>query len=139
MSVTDKTQKLRSLIRLLVDASEVVIKEWEAEEQAESAQIDPTLPSLPSTDLFNARRTVLGACGMCMDLVQEPQSRLMELANQFYSSRALHIAAEARIAEVLANADPNKGMSIEEINGRVGVEQAKLGKHNRYIVTVCAN
>lgn len=127
MSVAEKAQRLRSLVKLLSDTSEVVIKEWEIAEQTASQTAGP-LPPLPSLELFNARRIVLGACGMCMDLVQEPQSRLMELANQFHSSRALHVAAERRLADVLSDADPQVGMSIQEISRKVNIDQGKLGQ-----------
>lgn len=127
MSVEDKVQKLRSLVRLLSDASEVVIKEWEMEAQ-NASQKTSSLPTLPSVELHDARRAVLGACGMCMDLVQEPQSRLMEMGTQYYISRALHIAAEARIADILADADPQTGVPVQKISEQVGIEEQKVGK-----------
>ncbi|KAI0958974.1 hypothetical protein AcV7_004641 [Taiwanofungus camphoratus] len=135
MSVAEKAQRLRSLVKLLSDTSEVVIKEWEIAEQTASQTAGP-LPPLPSLELFNARRIVLGACGMCMDLVQEPQSRLMELANQFHSSRALHVAAERRLADVLSDADPQVGMSIQEISRKVNIDQGKLARVLRCLCTI---
>lgn len=128
MTVTDQVETLRSVVRLLSDASEVVIKEWEAGAQKSSPEVTPLHPLLPSAELYSARRVVLGACGMCMDLVQEPQSRLMEIGTQYFISRALHIAAEGRIADVLAHADPEVGVPIQDISKKVGVEEQKLGE-----------
>ncbi|KAI0930161.1 hypothetical protein AcV5_006945 [Taiwanofungus camphoratus] len=136
MSVADKVHKLRSLIRLLTDASEVVIKEWESEAQESSPETESYTPPLPSGELFDARRTVLGACGMCMDLVQEPQSRIMEIGTQYYISRALQIAAEGHVADVLAKADPKIGMPIQEIGKEVGIEAQKIARLLRCLSTI---
>lgn len=131
MSAAEKAQKLRSLIRMLTDAADVVIAEWEAEEKALSSESSSLLPS---GALFDARRTIIGACGMCTDLVSEPQSRLMEIASKFYVSRALHVAAEARIADILADADPNEGMSIQQISQQVGIQERKLSEWQRLLI-----
>ncbi|KAI0930163.1 hypothetical protein AcV5_006947 [Taiwanofungus camphoratus] len=136
MSVTDKVNRFRSLVRLLLDVSEVIVREWEAEAQKPSPELTPLHPPLPSAELYNARRVILGACGMCMDLVQEPQSRLMEMGTQYFISRALHIAAEGRIADVLADADPEVGVPIQDISKKVGVEEQKLARVLRCLCTV---
>ena len=73
MSAPERAQQLRSLIRLLTDASEIVIREWEAEErQGEEGRQH----ALPSHKLYDARRIIRGACDMCADLVQDPLNRL---------------------------------------------------------------
>ncbi|EED80501.1 predicted protein [Postia placenta Mad-698-R] len=132
MSKAERAQKLRSLVHLLAEAAEVVIREWETEDDANS-HYDPLLPS---AKLYQARRTLVGTCGMCIDIVQEPQSRLMEMAMDQYVARALHIAAEARIADVLAAIDPKEGMPITDIAKTVHVEERKLARVLRCLCTV---
>jgi len=115
MSVAQRAEQLRALVRMLNDAAEVTIKEWEAEERAPPAESGHGVP-LPSPALYEARRVIQGACGMCMDLIQEPGSRLTDVTCSYFISRALHIAVQARIADVLANVDPAQGMSSQEIS-----------------------
>ncbi|OCH89739.1 S-adenosyl-L-methionine-dependent methyltransferase [Obba rivulosa] len=128
MSVQERVQNLRTLIRLLVDASEVVIKEWEAEERASPGTLDDISNTyIPSAALFNARRTVVGACGMCADLVQDPRYRLMEIGISFYASRAMRIVCDARIADILADVG-SEGMSIYNISKQTGIDEHKLAR-----------
>jgi len=133
MSAAAKAQKLRTLVSMLTDASEVIIKEWEAEEQAPPAESGVPLPSAA---LFEARRIVSGACGMCMDLIQEPGSRLTDIACSFFISRALHIAVQARVADVLADADPAQGISCEDISQKTGINAQKLTRVLRTLCTI---
>lgn len=126
-SVADRAKTLRSLVRLLTEASEVVIKEWEAAEQAQTDANYLDGSSVPSLPLYNARRTIVGVCGMSTDLVQEPQSRLMEVAVGYVSARALHIAAEARLADILSNADATSGIHLRDISQQTGINPQKLG------------
>ncbi|KAH9942953.1 S-adenosyl-L-methionine-dependent methyltransferase [Amylocystis lapponica] len=130
MSTIDRVQTLRSLVRLLTDASEAVIQEWTAENDEAASGL------LPSAKMFEARRTIIGACGMYVDLVSEPQSRLMEVGLEYYTSRALHIAVEGRIADVLADANPKVGMPIKEVAQRVGIQEQKLERVIRTLCTV---
>ncbi|KAI0939258.1 hypothetical protein AcW1_004349 [Taiwanofungus camphoratus] len=133
MTAAEKAQKLRSLIRLLSDASEVVINEWEAEETTSSAQSESLLPS---AELKDARRIILGASGMCVDLVQAPASRLTDVACSFFPARALHIAVRARIPDILANADPKEGLPVQEISQQAGVDEDKLTRVLRCLCTI---
>lgn len=53
MSVQDKAERLRAVIKLLTDACKVIIEEWEIEEQNSSVeQSDGS--SDPSQELYNA-------------------------------------------------------------------------------------
>jgi len=133
MSATQKAQELRELIRMLTEASEVVIKEWEAAEQEPA--VEP-VASLPSAGLYEARRVMIGACGMCVDLVQEPENRLSDVGFSYFLSRALHIAVQARVADVLDGADPNEGLSSEVIGEKVGINALKLTRVLRSLCTV---
>ncbi|KZT10989.1 uncharacterized protein LAESUDRAFT_809834 [Laetiporus sulphureus 93-53] len=74
---------------------------------------------LPSPTLFEARRTFIGACGMGIDLVHDPIVRMTEVINSYFVSQALRIAAESRIADVLDGADPEVGISIQDISRQV--------------------
>lgn len=99
---------------MLADSAEVAIKEWELEEQTAKRLAIPEY-DLPSPALYEARRTFVGACGMGMDLVQDPIQRLTVMSGSFFDSRALRIAVEARIADVLDSADPKEGMFLGDI------------------------
>ena len=79
MSLDARIQTLRGLVRLINDASAVVIQEWQAEAKDPNPPADASL--LPSPALYDARRTLVGACGMAADLVAEPKQRLMEIAS----------------------------------------------------------
>lgn len=136
LSIQDKVQQLRSLVRLLSDASEEVIQSWLIDDALSNSFEDDTKSgSIPSHRLFEARRTLLGAAGMIIDIVQDPQARLMELAAQFYEARALHIAVQAGIPDILAEDNEEdggeKGVSLEALAlaGRTGINAQKLGPH----------
>ena len=120
-----RIKTLRALVRLINDASEVVIQEWQTQAKDPNPPVDASL--LPSPALYDARRTLVGACGMTSDLVAEPQQRLMEISCGYYSSRALHVAAEGRVADVIAEADEGDGVHVSEIASKTGVEHRKLG------------
>lgn len=139
MSVQEKTQRLRAAIKLLSDASEVVIKDWEEEERNPAPkQADGS--SVPSHALHNARKRIQGAMGVCSELVLDPRARLMEMAIEFYEARALHIAAEVRVADILDSGDHEKGMSADEIGRRTGIKAHKIGEVFSYLsfVLLCS-
>lgn len=75
----------------------------------------------------------MGACGMGMDLVQDPTQRLSVLAASFFDSRALRIAAEARIADILDGVDPREGIFIDVIAARVGCSAPQLSKPLNFV------
>ncbi|CCL98637.1 uncharacterized protein FIBRA_00639 [Fibroporia radiculosa] len=121
--IKDKAETLRSLLSFLTHATETIIKEWETDAQ------DPKHdPLLPSETLYDVRQAVVGACGMYTDLVQEPQHRLMELSLQPFASRALHVAATASIADIIAEADAGSGVDLKMISTKSGIEQIKLAQ-----------
>lgn len=126
MSVQAKAERLRAAVKLLAEASEVIINEWEKEEKNPISNPSDGSP-LRSHELYDASRTMLGAMGVCGELVQEPRARLIELSLQYYESRALHIAAEARVADILQEGDHKEGVSIDELSRRTGVKAHKLG------------
>ncbi|KAH9925252.1 S-adenosyl-L-methionine-dependent methyltransferase [Fomitopsis serialis] len=125
MAPSNRVNTLRSLIQLLVNTSELIIKEWEAEEQLDEAAI-PTNNSLPSHELFEARRIMRGACGVCMDMVDDPRVRLLEISLSYGMSQALETTVRAGVPDVLAEAEPLDGVSAVELSRRTGVDEQKL-------------
>lgn len=80
---------------------------------------------LPSRRLHQAQRTILAISGSLTELMTEPCHRLQELATQFYEARALRIAAERRIPDILACVGEN-GIDVETIADKTGIQHKKL-------------
>jgi hypothetical protein len=80
--------------------------------------------ALPSKLLFDAQRTILSAAGMLTELASDPSSRLLEVSTQYFEARALHIAAENRIPDLLAASD--EGVTVDELAKSIGCDAAKL-------------
>ncbi|EED84669.1 predicted protein [Postia placenta Mad-698-R] len=138
MSAVKKAQELRALIRMISDASEVVISDWECTERVSlGRQTSGTASSRPSSaSLYEAQRIISGACGMCVDLVEEPESRLSAVGFSFFLSRALHVAIRARVADVLARGDQQGGVFVGVISKEVGIDEQKLSRILRALCTV---
>lgn len=126
MSTPSRTQKLRALVDLVNKASETVIGEWEKQDSLNQCQSESSESALPSWELYNAQRTIISACGSFTELMHNPQLRLIEVSAEFLESRALHIAAEHRIADVLAGAGSN-GVPIDTVASKIGINALKLG------------
>ncbi|KAI0789398.1 S-adenosyl-L-methionine-dependent methyltransferase [Abortiporus biennis] len=134
-SLSERISRLRAAVQLLVSASEDVISAWEADPS--SVIFEPgALLGVPSHKLYNARQTIEGAVGTCLELVQDPRQRLLEMTYQFHDARALHIAAEARIAEILDKGDKDNGVSIQSLGDQTGIQKQKL---MRILRTLCSN
>ena len=88
------------------------------------AQTSPDSPRLRSSR--PAASKFVGACGMGMDLVQDPIQRLTVLAASFFDSRALRIAAEGRIADALEGIEAREGMPADDIAAQVGIPTQQL-------------
>ncbi|KAH9829165.1 S-adenosyl-L-methionine-dependent methyltransferase [Rhodofomes roseus] len=132
-SKSNRAQTLRSLVQLLVNTSEVVIKEWEAEEQHPQPD-DHLASSLPSHQLFEARRIIVAACGMCVDLVEDPRIRLQELSETFALSQAFDTTVRAGVPDILAEAMPRSGsVSAAELSQRTGIDEKKLVRLMRFL------
>lgn len=92
---------------------------------------------LPDRELFDHQRTLLAAAGTLTELVSEPQNRLLEVSSQYFEARALHIAADARIPNILAK-HGDSGLAIEALAAEVGIESRKLCKSANFeIYTHC--
>ena len=120
--------RLLQLSSLLRDSAQIVVDEWASEAEiigkANVAKADnPRI--LPSRKLHDAQRTILAITGSLTEIVAEPYSRIQEVACQYWESRALYIAAERRIPDLLAKAGED-GMDIQEIGQKTGIEYLKL-------------
>ena len=125
MSAADRSQKLLALVDLVTQAAQAAIEEWNKEELSPGAETT----TLPSWELHNAQRTIVAACGAITDLVHDPQLRIFEVASGFVEARALHVAAEHRVADVLDKhgGEVNRGVSIDELGAHIGIDGQKLG------------
>ncbi|TFY60127.1 hypothetical protein EVJ58_g5349 [Rhodofomes roseus] len=123
MSPPNRVQTLRVLVQLLVGASEQVIQEWETEDQLPA---DHSATNVPSPELFEAQRVIRGACGMCMELVEDPRVRLLEISISYAMSQALDTTVRAGVPDILAEAEPFDGISVAELSRRTGIDEQKL-------------
>lgn len=121
----DRVQTLRSLVQLLADTSETVIKEWEREDQHPVSRELPS-SSLPSHKLFEARRVFRGACEMALDIVQDPRLRIQELAETFTLTQSFDTTLRASVPDILAEAPG--GFPSAELSRRTGINEMKLGR-----------
>jgi hypothetical protein len=86
--------------------------------------------SLPPKALFDAQRMILSAAGMLTELGSTPSNRLLEVSTQYFEARALHIAAEKRIPDLLAGFD-DSGVAVEKLAEQIGCDAAKLCQYYR--------
>lgn len=89
--------------------------------------------TLTDRELFDHQRTLLAAAGTLTELVSEPQNRLLEVSSQYFEARALHIAADARIPNILAK-HGDSGLAVETLAAEVGIESRKLCKSANFTV-----
>ncbi|KAL8913793.1 MAG: hypothetical protein Q9172_007212, partial [Xanthocarpia lactea] len=136
-SLNDAAQLLE-LSELFTTNVQTVIKEW-AKEQEDNASNDGASPDmLPSLRLYEAQRTLLALTGKLTELIAEPSLRIMEVGCQYWESRALFIACERRIPDMLAAPEENAqlGVSIKRLGEKTGIEVDKL---SRILRTLCSN
>lgn len=93
---------------------------------------EDTANPLPPKKLFDAQRTILSAAGKLTELVSTPSNRLLEVSTQYYEARALHIAAEKRIPDMLVDYDET-GVPVKELAVKVGCEPTKLCQYRCYV------
>jgi hypothetical protein len=129
---TQKTDiaKLRKLVSLISETSEAVISNWE-KGTAQAETIEDV--QLPSHGHFNAQRTLLAALGSVEELVGDPSTRLIGFAMQYLESRALQIAAEHRLPDILQQ-HGSKGLDVAEVAERIRVDKDKLGTHAFFLL-----
>lgn len=120
---------LLQLSELLTSSVRTIVEEWakESHGDGETTSLPSDAPPhiLPSRKLHQAQRRVLAIAGSLTELVSEPPSRIIEVACQYWESRALYLAAERRIPDLLAAAG-DRGLSAVELGEKTGVEPKKL-------------
>ncbi|KAJ5769698.1 hypothetical protein N7520_004257 [Penicillium odoratum] len=137
--LTDAVQLIQTA-DIISKTVQTVVSEWAKEAEAsnslsESSDSSTVTQALPSYELFNAQRTIAAALGKLAELVPEPSVRILEVATQFQESRALYIAAERRIPDILAPHD-QQGLSVTEISEKVKIEHRKLSRILRYLCSI---
>lgn len=126
MPSSPRVQKLLALVDLINTAAQTVVQEW-AKEDLQTQCEWKIENSIPPLQLHDAQRTIIGSCGGLSELLLHPEHLISEVALGFFQSRALHIAAENRIADILATAEHGNGMAIKEIGAKVALDPHKLG------------
>jgi hypothetical protein len=120
---------LLQLSELLISSARTVVDEWAKESctSSETAGLPGDIAPhiLPTPKLHEAQRRILAIAGSLTALASEPHSRIIEVACQYWESRALYLAAERRIPDMLAAAG-DKGLSGSELGEKTGVEALKL-------------
>lgn len=130
MPTLSDAHQLLQLVNVTRDSIHRVIAEWAKPPASSSSEqgggIDESEANLPSHELFEAQRTLIAATGKLVELVSSPSSRLLEVSSQYNEARCLHIAAVLRIPDILVE-NSGKGVSMERIAEKVGIETRKLG------------
>ncbi|KIK53524.1 hypothetical protein GYMLUDRAFT_49298 [Collybiopsis luxurians FD-317 M1] len=127
--MSSRSEQMRSLMAIMVQAVDDIIEAWATEDQG---PVDAT----PSAEIFKARRTILAAMGVITDLVQSAPERLMEICSQFYESRALHVAVQNNVPELLSTASPRDGVSLNQLCATTGMNKQKLARILRCLCTI---
>ncbi|KAI1373457.1 S-adenosyl-L-methionine-dependent methyltransferase [Hypoxylon crocopeplum] len=127
MSHSAQITKLRRIVSLITQASETVIAEWENNSGTAEAPEAPEGVQLPNHSLFNAQRTLLAAAGSIEELISDPAIRLLSLSSQYFESRALHIAAEHHVTDIL-HGHNDAGVHVSVIAKKIGIEERKLSR-----------
>jgi hypothetical protein len=130
MPTLSDVHQLLELVDLTRDSVQRIIGEWAklpaSSSRKQGGPADESEASLPSRELFEAQRTLIAASGKFVELVSSPSSRLLEVSSQYNEARCLHIAAVLRIPDILEE-NGDKGVSMERIAMKVGIETRKLG------------
>ncbi|KAI5814555.1 S-adenosyl-L-methionine-dependent methyltransferase [Pyronema omphalodes] len=124
---------LLNLVELINSSAKTIINEWAKAPNSGSSEVRSGL--LDSRECYNAQRTILSAAGMLTEVVGEPNNRLLEVSSQYFESRALHIAAEHRIPDILAGHD-EEGVAIGDIAAKIGIESLKLSRVLRCLCSI---
>ena len=136
-SLSDAAQLLQ-LSDLFTTNVRTVIKEWAKEQEANASNDGASPDMLPSLRLYEAQRTLLALTGKLTELIAEPSLRIMEVGCQYWESRALFIACERRIPDILAASEESAqlGVSVDRLGKQTGIEADKL---SRILRTLCSN
>lgn len=129
MPTLQDAHQLLQLADITRNSINQIIAEWAklpSSSPKEDNGADESEKTLPSHELFEAQRTLIAATGKLTELVSDPSSRLLEVSSQYNEARCLHIAAVLKIPDFLSESG-NKGVSLEDVAKKVGIEKRKLG------------
>ncbi|KAH8602457.1 S-adenosyl-L-methionine-dependent methyltransferase [Bisporella sp. PMI_857] len=131
-NIQKRIADLQHFTQILNSSVEEIIKQWSTDGK-EGTKLD-TGVLLPSKNSYEAHKSILGSLGKIQELVSTPSIRLIETSHQFYESRALHIAAEHRIADVVAGHEV-EGVNVVEIAEKTGLDEDKLTRILRVLTS----
>ncbi|KAF5339494.1 hypothetical protein D9757_014699 [Collybiopsis confluens] len=133
-----RAEDLNALVGILSNAVNIITAEY--------AKEDHVVPSLDSTEpgpfdapenmsavLSNAVRTVEAACAQLSFAVASPGHVMTNKSYGYYEPSALLVVCNAKVADILLS-KPD-GMHISEIAKASGLDQGKLGRIIRMLVT----
>lgn len=127
MATIRDVHELLQLLELTQQAVHTIIGEWaKASSTKRKNETGISASSLPSRELFEAKRTLISATGKFVELVASPSERLLEVSSQYNEARCLHIAVSLRIADVL-DTNGESGVTVEELSVQTGIQAQKLG------------
>ncbi len=119
-------QQTRDILNLLSANVERLASDWESTPNGDSVDTTSEDVGLPVSHAeYDAVKTILAALGSLESLVLNPHMRLSTLSMSYTTARALHIAAEHNIAELLAQHEDD-GVPAAQLAKSTGIEEAKL-------------
>ncbi|KAI1760579.1 S-adenosyl-L-methionine-dependent methyltransferase [Hypoxylon sp. FL1150] len=132
----EEAAKLLQLSDRLREAALTVQDEWAKEDFSGplTGEGSPTARILPSHRLWEAEKTIEAISGSLVEMVSEPYQRVQQILTQFMESRALFIAAERDIPDLLAEAG-DEGLAIDVLAEKTHIESKKLA---RILRTLCS-
>ncbi|KAI1140497.1 putative O-methyltransferase [Hypoxylon sp. FL0543] len=124
--VLPRATALRQVVKLVQDASETLISEWECP-APDAVPASEANFAIPGRKAYDAQRTIIAALGSIEELVAEPHLRLVGFAEMYFEVRALHVAIEHDIA-ILLDEGGEDGIPVEVLAEKTGLEQNKLAR-----------
>ncbi|KAI1104725.1 putative O-methyltransferase [Jackrogersella minutella] len=131
--VSSRATALRQVVKLIQDASETLISEWE-NPAPDAVPASETSFAIPGREAYDAQRTIIAALGSIEELVAEPHMRLVDFAELYFGVRALHVAVEHDIAILLAEGGAD-GVAIEDLAKAAKLDQNKLTRFLRALAS----
>jgi hypothetical protein len=116
--------QLRKIMKLLSTAVEEIASEWDILSSKGTALEHGAKYSHIERD---AAKTALAAIGSLESLIQDPYKHLITMSTSYTIARALHIAADHHIAELLAVAGV-EGVHVADLASSTGIEESKLSE-----------
>lgn len=124
--IDDPVQQLRDVLKLLSEGVERLASEWESSPtRAPVGSGKDRVGDTVSHAEYDAVKVILAACGSLESLVLDPCTRLSTLSMSYILARALHVAAEYNVAELLARGG-HEGIRASDLAASTGIEEGKL-------------